>query len=124
MQFQGCSAYCGLCALNNAYSQEMFTVEQLDNIAELHLGMSLINELQIQRDISGFYSVQALCKAVSEMGDALVDIDLTVKLIVSENVNQDNFLTEFVSKVNPYSCLEKAKSLYMFKHSFRDSMAS
>jgi len=60
MQSQGQSNYC----INNAYSDEKPTVEQLDNIADdLRLyqreqfSLDLTDELQIQRDVNSFYSL-------------------------------------------------------------------
>ena len=101
MQYQGCSAYCGLCALNNAYRQERFTVEMLDNIADNlwlrqieHLGMSLTSEVQCLRDISGYYSIEVLMESVSRMSDDLVNVDGTMQHIMAQNTNADNFVNE------------------------------
>ena len=101
MQYQGCSAYCGLCALNNAYREDRFTVEMLDNIADdlwlrqiEQLGMSLTSEFQSLRDISGHYSIEVLRESASRMSDDPVEVDGTVQHIMSQNINADSFINE------------------------------
>ncbi len=78
MQTQGRSNYCGLCAINNAYGNESFTVESLENIADdfwlrqlEQLGMNVTEELQVHRDTNGFYSKNTLEEVVECLGHDL-----------------------------------------------------
>ena len=86
MQSQGKSNYCGLCAINNAYSDEKLTVEQLDNIADdlwlrqlEQFSLDLTDELQIQRDVNGFYSFEVLREVVECFGDQLLNLNELVQ---------------------------------------------
>ena len=86
MQSQGQSNYCGLCAINSAYSNEKLTVDQLDNIAdELWLrqieqfSLDLTDELQIQRDVNGVYSFEVLREVVECFGDQLLNLNELVQ---------------------------------------------
>ena len=73
---------CGLCAINNAYSNEKLTVDQLDNIADdlwlrqiEQFSLDLTDELQIQRDVNGFYSFEVLREVVGCFGDQLLNLN-------------------------------------------------
>ena len=86
MQSQGQSNYCGLCAINNAYSNEKLTVDQLDNIADdlwlrqiEQFSLDLTDELQIQRDVNGFYSFEVLREVVGCFGDQLLNLNELVQ---------------------------------------------
>ena len=130
MQYQGCSAYCGLCALNNAYREERFTVEMLDNIADdlwlrqiEQLGMSLTSELQSLRDICGHYSIEVLRESVSRMSGSWWNC--TTHDVTKYKCRQLHKRTCIGIQVSMliYSCMESTKPLHMCPYSHINSVA-
>ena len=74
-------------AINNAYSNEKLTVEQLDNIADdlwlrqiEQFSLDLTDELQIERDVNGVYSFEVLREVVERFGDQLLNLNERVCL--------------------------------------------
>ena len=107
MQSQGQSNYCRLCAINNAYSDEKLTVEQLENIAdELWLcqieqfSLDLTDELQIQRDVNGFYSFEVLREVLECFGHQLLNLNELVQkpLVPSDFSSPEKFVSAALAK--------------------------
>ena len=105
MQSQGQSNYC----INNAYSDEKPTVEQLDNIADdLRLyqreqfSLDLTDELQIQRDVNSFYSFEVLREVVECFGDQLLNLNELVQksLVPSDFSSPENFVSAALAKTS------------------------
>ena len=109
MQSQGQSNYCGLCAINNAYSNEKLTVDQLDNIADdlwlrqiEQFSLYLTDELQIQRDVNGFYSFEVLREVVGCFGDQLLNLNELVQepLVPSDFSSPGKFVSAALGKTS------------------------
>ena len=108
-QSQGQSNYCGLCAINNAYSNEKLTVDQLDNIADdlwlrqiEQFSLDLADELQIQRDVNGFYSFEVLREVVECFGDQLLNLNELVQepLVPSDFSSPGKFVSAALGKTS------------------------
>ena len=109
MQSQGQSNYC---AINNAYSNAKLTVEQLDNIADdlwlwqvEQFSLDLTDELQIQRDVNGFYSFEVLREVVNCFGDQLLNLNELVQepLVPSDLSSPGKFVSAALGK-NSFPC--------------------
>ena len=107
MQSQGQSNYCRLCAINNVYSDEKLTVEQLDNIADEfwlcqieQFSLDLTDELQIQRDVNGFYSFEVLREVLECFGDQLLNLNELVQkpLVPSGFSSPEKFVSAALPK--------------------------
>ena len=75
MQVQGTTAWCGLCALNNAAGSEVFDVKMLDTLADEawlnifdEIGSSMLDVYAPMRSIDGNYSIEVLLRAANNKG--------------------------------------------------------
>ncbi len=78
MQVQGSSAWCGLCALNNAAGTEAFTPLFLDEVSDNiwlrlfeDIGSTLLDYYEPIRSIDGDYSIEVLMQAAELKGYTL-----------------------------------------------------
>ena len=78
MQVQGSSAWCGLCALNNAAGSELFTPMYLDEVSDNvwlslfeDIGSTLFDYYEPLRSIDGDYNIEVLMQAAALMGYTL-----------------------------------------------------
>ena len=80
-QRQGCSALCGLCALNNLVGKFEFQSIDLDSIADeiwfqqINDGQSLVDEIQSTRSRDGYYCIEVLLLAANKKGMDLQSIN-------------------------------------------------
>ena len=107
MQSQGFSGYCGLCALNNALQYSNLSITQMDDIADdlwlkqvESIGLSLCDDIQQTRSVSGYYSIQVLQHAARMFGYEVHHLDhrLVAKLVA---LFSDSCLVEQLTKPFP-----------------------
>lgn len=101
MQFQGCSSYCGVSAINNALQHCAATVEKLDHIADNQwliqieeVGLTICDDLQKMRDIDGNYSVDVLKQATEDLGYEMVHLDNQVVAMLSQPLDANTTLNQ------------------------------
>ena len=88
-------------------SDEKLTVEQLDNIADdlwlrqiEQFSLDFTDELQIQRDVNGFYSFEVLREVVEYLGDQLLNLNELVQkpLVPSDFSSPEKFVSAALAK--------------------------
>ena len=102
MQFQGCSSYCGVSAINNALQRCAMTVEKLDHIADNQwllqieeVGLiTICDDLQKMRDIDGNYSVDVLKQATEDLGYEMVHLNNQVVAMLSQPLDANTTLNQ------------------------------
>ena len=101
MQFQGCSAYCGVCAINNALQSCATTVEKLNYIADSkwllqieEVGLTICDDLQKMRDIDGNYSIDVMMQATEDVGYELTHLYKEVIAMLSQPLNANTILNQ------------------------------
>ena len=101
MQTQGSTAWCGLCALNNAAGSQQFTVGYLDDIADKlwldvfdEVGNSPLYYYEPMRSVDGNYNIEVLLRAAAHKGYEIKYLNNEVKeyLQASENDAQQSSL--------------------------------
>ena len=101
MQFQGCSSYCGVSAVNNALQRCATTVELFDHIADNQwllqieeVGLTICDDLQKMRDSDGNYSVGVLKQATKDLGYEMVHLDNQVIAMLSQPLDANTILNQ------------------------------
>ena len=101
MQFQGCSSYCGVSAINNALQHCATTVEKLDDIADNQwllqleeVGLTICDDLQKMRDIDGNYSVDVLKQATEDLGYEMAHLDNQAVAMLSQPLDANTTLNQ------------------------------
>ena len=100
IQLQGDSNLCGLCALNNLYQSERFTIYSLNQIADglwlshcTDLDMNPTESIQAMRSQLGDYSIDVLDAAVNSCGHRLVNITSSVRSFIEVHAEGEYLLS-------------------------------